>query len=261
MQKIIYGLALMSALWLVGCGTPIPTPTPNQTPVIVSPTGYRPVQSGDMIEGQNIGYHYVLPSLEQPVVTIAFSPYLLHYANIKPELKDGLIAFIRDLPKNKQVYAFDESNPKQLTPQLVSWDASKPFEIVFIPLSEDALAWSVTEEDSGEIQAAYKIVKRKDGGLRFIDAYGKAAIFSAGELATTNGTGMGLLFSARLALLRMILSDPKYQNGRNVMDPMPDFSQYDSRILKLDPTKEGISINRDWVITTIPGPNPGLAAP
>ena len=258
-QLFVCGVLFLTGL-LVACGAPTPTP-PASTPAIMLGT-YRPVQTGDTIEGVNIGYQYILPSLQQPVVVLAFSPYLLHFAHVKPELTDGLVTFIWDLPKDKNILAFDENDPKQTAPQLMSWDGNKPVEVIFIPLPEDKRSWSVTEEDENGIQAAYKIVRRKDGGLRFIDAYGKAAIYSAGELSTINGTGMGLMLSARLALLRMILNDPKYQAGKNVMqDPPPDYSQYDPRILKLDPTKEGISINRDWVLITIPGPNSGMAAP
>ena len=264
MQKEIFFASMILGIILVACGTPVPTPISpeNSAATVVAPSGYRPLQASDSVEGVTIGYQYVLPSLEQPVVVIAASPYLLHFMNIKSGLSDGLVAYIRELPQGKSILAFDENDPKQKEPKTMTWDARKPVEIAFIPLPEDALAWSVTEEDGGEIQTAYKIIRRKDGGLRFIDAYGKNALYSASGLGTNNGTGIGLMFSARLALLRMIFTDPRYQQGANVMTTFPpDYGQYDPRILKLDPSKEGLQINRDWVLVTIPGPNPGMVAP
>lgn len=263
MNKSIGLGAVMLIGLLVACGTPV---TPKAvavlpTPAIVSPSGYRPIQTGDEVEGVTIGYQFILPSIERPVVVIAASAYLLHFITVKAELVDGLVSYIQSLPKDKSIYAFDENDPKQTEPKLMTWDATKPVEIVFIPLPEDKRSWSVTEGD-GAIEAAYKIIRRKDGGLRVVDAYGKNAIYSAGELPTINGTGMGLMFSARLALLKMILDDPRYQRGANVMTTFPpDYGQYDARVLVLDPSKEGTFINRDWVLVTRPGPNPGLAAP
>jgi hypothetical protein len=77
------------------------------------------------------------------------------------------------------------------------------------------------EGDDKETQAAYKIVRRKDGGLRFIDAYGLVALNSASNTFTLNGSGGGLMFSARMALLRLILSNAKYQRGVNAMESNP----------------------------------------
>ncbi|MBI4789754.1 MAG: hypothetical protein HY782_22205 [Chloroflexi bacterium] len=260
-SKLIASVFLIALL--AACASPVVTPTaPAATPVLISPTGYRPVQTGDVIETLPISYEYVLPSLNDPKVVLAFNFNLLHFVSVKPELSNGLVAYIRDLPKGKQIYAFDENDPKQTQPKLVSWDATKPVEYVILPLPEGDSNWSVIETDQGEIQTAYKLVRRKDGGLRFIDAYGKSAIYSAGALGTINGTGVGLMLSARLALLRTILDDPKYQRGTDVMETnRPDLKQYDPRVLVLDPTKEGIAMNRDWVLFSRPGPNPGLAAP
>jgi hypothetical protein len=264
MRKFICGFTLLSALLLAACTTattPVPTALPSGQPTITSPTGYRPVQSGDTIEGESIGYQYVLPSLEQPVVTIAASPFLQHFVAINPDLNDGLLAFIRELPGDKKIYAFEEANPRQTTPQLVSWDATKPVEIVYIGLPRDKRDWSVTEEQDNQIEAAYKIVRRKDGGLRFIDAYGRNALFYSGAVWTTNGTGIGLMLSSRLALLKMILNDQRYQTGKDVMQNYPPaYSQYDPRVLRIDPSKEGLSMNQDWALITFPGPNSGLPA-
>ncbi|MBI5302968.1 MAG: hypothetical protein HY868_12595 [Chloroflexi bacterium] len=267
MRKSVFIVALLALGWLTACSSTAPTPrdtnaTPAPYSTVVLPSGYRPLQQGDAVEGVTIGYQFILPSYEQPIAVIAASPYLLHFVSIKPALRDGLIAYIREFPQNKTVLAFDETDPNQNAPKPMTWNTNQPVEIALIPLPEGKHVWSVTEEDENGLQAAYKIVRRKDGGLRFIDAYGKAATFSAAGLNTTNGTGMGLMFSARLALLRMILSDSRYQVGKNVMqDHLPDYSQYDPRILKLDPSKEGIAMNRDWVLVTIPGPNSGMAAP
>ncbi len=259
-------LFLILAGLLAACGgtatpAPPPAPTVGQPTAITLQGGYRPIQPGDSVEGAPIGYHYVFPSLDQPVVVIAASPYLLHFVSVKPELAGGLVSYIKELAKFQTVYAFDENDPSQTDPKLMSWDASKPVEVVFIPIQEGKHKWSVTDGDD-TVEDAYKIVRRKDGGLRFVDAYGKNALFSAGGMFTINGSGVGLMLSSRLALLKMILSDPKYQRGANVMaiNP-PSLDQYDPRIVKLDPSKEGLGKNRDWLLVSRPGPNPGLQGP
>lgn len=264
MRKIISGLALGGVLWLVACTATTPTPSASTSaaqPTLVAPSGYRPVQAGDVVEGVTIGYQFVFPSIEHPVLVIAASPYILHFIAIKESMAGGLVPYIQDLPKNNRIYAFDENDPNQGEPKLMAWDATKPVEVVFIPLPDGKHNWSVSEGED-QIEAAYKIVRRRDGGLRFVDAYGKNAIYSAGGIYTTNGTGVGLMLSARLGLLKTILSDPKYQRGTNVMQHYPpNYDQYDPRIIKLDPSKEGLNINRDWVIITRPGPAIGLPEP
>lgn len=253
---------------LVACGSAPPqSPTPTATvaalPTIVAPTGYRPLQAGDSVEGAIIDYQYVLPTLAQPVVVVAFGKNILQLINIKPELSDGLVAFIRDVSKEaKTILAFDETLPNQMEPKPMTWDGNKPVEVVFIPITEGTHSWSLTETQAGEVQAAYKIIRRKDGGLRFVDAYGLVALNSANNMFTLNGGGTGLVFSSRLALLRLILADAKYQRGENVMASFPpEISQYDSRILKLDPARTGLAMDRDWVLLSRPGPNPGLIGP
>jgi hypothetical protein len=233
--------------------------TPTARPL----TGYRPLQNNDLLEGAKIGYLYTLPSPEQPAVTLAFGENMLELVSIKPELRDGLLAYIRDLVQEpRSVYAFDENTPDQAEPKLLLLPANRPIEIVFIPIAEGQHNWSVTETDQGEIRAAYKLVRRKDGGLRFVDAYGIEAMNSFTTLITLNGGGAGLVYSARLALLRLILSEPTYQRGADVMASQPpQLSQYDSRILKLDPTQTGLAQDLDWVLVSRPGPNPGLPAP
>jgi hypothetical protein len=259
--------AVIAAMSTTACNAPTPTPAPGSTTLVGQPTitalsGFRPLQTGDEIEGATIGYQFILPSQDRPAVVLAFSPYLLHFVLLNPDLSGGVVPFMASLPKDKSIYAFDEADPNQFEPKLLTWDAGRPIEIAFISLTEGKHVWSVTEEEGGELQAAYKIVRRKDGGLRFIDAYGRNAIFSAGALSTQNGTGVGLILSARLALLRMILSDSRYQRGINVMETNPPaLTQYDPRILKIDPSKSGLSMNQDWVLISQPGPNGGLAAP
>ena len=239
-------------------GTALPS-TPTALPL----TGYRPLQINDRVEGAKIGYLYTLPSPEQPAVTLAFGENMLELVSVKPQLRDGLLAYIRELAQEpRSVYAFDENTPDQAEPKLLLLQADRPIEIVFIPLAEGQHNWSVTETDQGEIRAAYKLIRRTDGGLRFVDAYSLQAMNSFTTLLTLNGGGTGLVYSARLALLRLILSEPMYQRGVDVMaGQAPPTGEYDSRILKLDPTQTGLAQDLDWVLVSRPGPNPGLPAP
>jgi len=253
---------------LAGCvppATPLPTAPPAVTPLpeIISPTGYRPLQPGDVVEGATISYHYILPSLEQPVVVLAFGQNLMQLVTIKPELSAGLMAYIQDLRQDpRRIYAFDEADPAQSEPKLVNWDASKPLEIAFIPITEGQHNWSVTESQDNEIRAGYKLIRRQDGGLRFVDAYDPLALNSFVIVTTRNGSGAGLVFAARLALLRLILADPTYQRGADVLaNQPPTTAQYDPRILKLDPTRTGLDQNLDWALVSRPGPNPGIIGP
>jgi hypothetical protein len=240
----------------------IPTMTPSAYATLIAPSGYRPLQQNDSIEGTTVAYHYILPSLNAPAIVVAFSPNLIQLANVKPDLAEGLAAFAHDLVKQPfTAYAFDENDPNQKEPKQLQFQANKPVEIAFITLTPER-AWSVVEKSNDEIQAAYKIIRRKDGGLRFVDAYGQIAIYSASNTFTMNGGGTGLMFSARLALLRAILTDPIYQRGENaVLMKPPTLDQYDPRILKINPQATGLAQNQDWVIVTIPGPQPGRIAP
>jgi hypothetical protein len=257
------GAGLLLACTANPAPTPAATPTEFREPTIVTPSGYRPLQSGDTVEGARIGYQYFLPSIEQPAVVIDFGQNLLEFFLIKPELSAQFVEYIRDIVKTqKPILAYDESNPSQTEPKEVGWDGTKPVEIAYVPLEEGAHYWSVTETNEDGVQAAYKIVRRKDGGLRFIDAYGSTAQHTATGMITLNGGGMGLVFSARLALLKMILSDPKFQRGSNVFATYPvDYKAYDPRILVLDPTRAGPTQNRDWVLVSRPGPDPGRQGP
>jgi hypothetical protein len=247
-----------------------PTPAPTLVPTAALPTptplplsAYRPIQNNDLIEGAKIGYQYALPSPDKPVVVIAFGEGMLELVSVKQELAAGLVAYIQELAQEpRSIYAFDESDPNQAEPSLLTIQANKPVEIIFVPLPEGQHNWSVTETDQGEIRAAYKLIRRQDGGLRFLDAYGIEAMNSFTTLLTLNGGGAGLVYSARLALLRLILSEPAYQRGADVMASQPpQLSQYDSRILKLDPSQTGLAQDLDWVLVSRPGPNPGLPTP
>lgn len=265
MKKSIWLFVTVFAGLLAACGTPVPTMAPKlaaSVPTIISPTGYRPIQAGDEVEGATISYQYVVPSLEKPAVLIALGANLLQLVVVKTELAAGLVTFIQELPKDQSVYAFDENDPQQTEPKLMTWDARKPVELAFIALPQAKRSWSVTEVHDNEIQAAYKIIRRKDGGLRFVDAYGFIALQSANNTFTLNGGGTGLMFSARLALLQVILSDTQYQRGENVIgNHPPSLSQYDARVLKIDPARTGLAMNQDWVLFSRPGPNPGMVAP
>jgi hypothetical protein len=265
MNKLIGLGAVMLIGLLAACGSPTPTPTPQRAltvPTIAAPSGYRPPQAGDTIEGAAIAYQYVLPALDKPVVALAFGSNLLQLVTVRAELSDGLVAYIRELPADKPVLAFDEANPGQTELQSLKWDPSKPVEIIFIPLTEGKHTWSVAETYKDEVQAAYKIVRRKDGGLRFIDVYGVAALQSANMLLPGYQGGIGLMLSARLALLKTILSNEKYQRGENVMETTPPtMEQYDPRILRINPAAIGLAQNEDWVLSARPGPGGGKQAP
>jgi hypothetical protein len=261
--------ALLAALCLAAGGctptpqalAPTPTATPAPTPV-VSATGYRPLQTGDELEGATISYFYVLPSIDNPVVDLAFGQSLMQLISVKVELTDGLAGFFRDIAAEpKPILAFDQANPGQTEPTLLSWNTAQPIEVVFISLTEGEHSWSVTETQESEVMSAYKLVRRTDGGLRFIAAYEPLALNSFSILATRNGTGAGLVFSARLALLRTILADPAYQHGDNpfALKP-PTTAQYDPRVLTLDASRVGLDQNVDWALVSRAGPNTGLQA-
>jgi hypothetical protein len=259
----LFSVVLIAACQSAPTPTPVPAPTIAAFPTIISPTGYRPLQEGDIVEGAPISYQYVLPSLDQPVVTVALSTNLLELIQVKPELTNNLLDYIRELVQSPvPVFGYDEANPNQTEPAAITFDPTKPVEIAFIQLVEGTHYWSVTETDDQGIQAAYKIVRRKDGGLRFIDAYGLISLHSSASMFTLNGGGTGLVFSARLALLKLILKDARYQKGTNVFATFPvDSSAYDKRILDIDPSRQGLAQDRDWVLVSHPGPNPGLVGP
>jgi hypothetical protein len=247
--------------------TPAPVAAPTVTPVmvIVSPSGYRPLQMGDPLEGVSISYQYVLPSVEKPVVVFAFGPSLMQLVIPKPELITGVVSFIQEIQTQRDslnVYAFDEADPGQTEPKQLAIDMRKPVEIAFLPLQESGQVWSVTESQDGMVRTGYKLVRRKDGGLRFIDAYDPQSLNSFTIVLTRNGSGAGLVFSARVALMKLILSDPAYQRGADVLaNNPPSVSAYDARILRLDTTRTGLDQNMDWALVSRPGPNTGIVTP
>lgn len=263
-KKFLVLFVIMTAA--AACSPTAPTPTPPTPPPLPQPTtlpqGYRPLQKGDVVEGSTIDYQYILPSEGQPVIDIAFGQNLLQLSTIKPQLADGLVAFAKDLVKEPHnINGFDETNPNQREPRPITLEANKPVEIVFVPFAKGNHYWNVTETQQGDVRAAFKLVRRQDGGLRFINAYDLVALNNFGTLLP-NGGGGGLVFSARLALLQAILSDPAYQRGENVIDAKtPAPAQYDPRVLKVDPSKEGLAQNVDWVIQSRPVPNPGQISP
>ena len=266
--NVSIGLVILAML-LGACGTPVPTlaptpPPPTKRPEIVAANGYRPVQAGDLIEGSRIDFQYLLPSQEEPIVDIALGQDLLQMISIKPTLANGLVAYIQELVKEpRTIYGFDENDPKQTEPKQLTLEANQPVEFVYIYVpAESVHSWSVVEKDSGELRAAYKLIRRKDGGLRVVDGYDLTALNSFNTTITLNGGGTGLAFSARLALLRAILNNPAYQRGENVMDTNPpDVSQYDPRILKIDPSQPGLFQNQDWVLVSRAGPGGGRPLP
>jgi hypothetical protein len=241
---------------------PTPTPEPTPTPVMLT-GGYRPVQRGDVIEGATIDFQYFLPSTDKPAVVTAFGQNLLQLIMINETMSNGLIDFAQELTKEpRKIYAFDENDPQQTEPKLVTIDPNKPLEVVFIRIEEGKHNWSAWEKQDTDTGVAYKLVRRKDGGLRFIDAYNQIAIFSANTTFTYQGGGTGLMLSARLALLKTILTNEKYQRGENVMtNNPPTLDMYDPRILKINPNAIGIAQDEAWVIFSRPGPNNGLSGP
>lgn len=260
---IIAAAMLTFSLACTPTATPVPVqPTATPRSEVVSPSGYRPLQMGDPIEGVNVSYQYVLPSVEKPVVDIVLGPSLMQLIIPKPELITGVVSFIQEIQGQKDIvtaYGFDEADPSQKEPKQLAIDMRKPVEIVFVPLTEGDHVWAVTETQDGMLRSAYKLVRRKDGGLRFVDAYDPLSLNSFTIVLTRNGSGAGLVFSARVALLKLILSDPAYQRGADIMAARPpQASQYDSRILKLDPTRTGLDQNLDWALVSRPGPNTGL---
>jgi hypothetical protein len=279
MKRKMKGEGRMKSLWmflsaaalLAGCAgaasTPSPTPSPTLPfPTVVAPTGYRPLQAGDVVEGVSIDYQYFVPSLDQPVVVVAVGSGMLQLITPRSDAYPAIVAYAQEiqnlLSKGAAIYAFDENDPKQTDPRALNFDGSKPIEIAYVPLQGKGQKWSVTEGEGQDVFAGYKFIRRKDGGLRFVDAY-DARVLSSTMFYTLNiGSGGGLILSARLALLRTILANPQLQRGANVFGNwQPPPSAYDARILKIDPTKEGLQQNVDWVIMTRPGPNPGLLPP
>lgn len=266
-MKGILFLIAVSAAMLVACGTPLPTAAPTTVvelgqATLAAPNGYRPLQKNDNIEGTQIAYQYIVPSIDQPAIDIAFGVDLLDLITLKANLTNGLTAFAQELTKAPHsILGFDENDPFQSQPKPVTIDANKPIEVAFISLTQGTHFWSVTEKDSGEVRAAYKLIRRKDGGLRVLYAYDTITSHSI-TFATLNGTGTGLVFSSRLALLKLILTDRAYQQGEDAIalkPPTPD--QYDPRILKIDPSQTGLAQDQDWILISRPGPNPGMISP
>ncbi len=262
MKRILIGLAM---LFLSACAsaTPSAMPTPAPSASTSGPTAvpgvYKPLQNGDVVENAKIDYAYILPSADRPAITIAAAQHLLQLVSIKPQLTDGLLSYAKEISQSPHtIYAYDENNPNQTEPKLMTIEANKPIEYVVIRVEEGPKYWSVTERQEGEIRAAYKLVRRHDGGLTFVDAYDLTALNTFSTLLTTGG-GAGMVFSARLALLKTIVNDQGYQRGDDVMAArVPDAKMYDPRVLQVDPNKEGLAMNVDWAIQSRPGPNPGM---
>lgn len=258
---------LLGALLAAACAAKPPAPTAEPTatrpPALVLANGYRPLQSGDEVEGATIDYQYILPSPDNPVVVLAFGQKMLNLVQVNPDMSDGFVAYVEELrAKTGSVLAFDEANPSQTTPAAVTFDRTKPVEFAFIPLPEEKRAWSATESSNGETRTGYKIVKRRDGGLRFVDAYDIIVLQSYNQIVTRMGNGTGLGFSARLAQLPQIFSDPAYQFGANAMqNKPPDASKYDPRVLKIDPNLSGIAQNLAWVLYSRNVPTGGIPLP
>ncbi len=254
--------ALLGLLALAGCAAATPAvtvvPTPTSAPSIVLAGGYRPLQSGDAVEGATIDYQYFLPSVDKPTLVLAFGQRMLTLVQVNPELSDGLVAYMSEvLAQTGSVMAYDEAEPAQAAPRAVTFDKTKPVEVAFIPLTEGQHAWSAFESADGETHTAYKIIRRKDGGLRFVDAYDIVVLQSYNNIITRLGNGTGLGFSARLAQLKQILADPFYQFGANVMQTRPpDVTKYDPRVLKVDTSKTGLDMNVTWVLLSRNAPSP-----
>lgn len=257
-------IGLILALLLAACAPSIPTPPPTGTgPQSSSVYGsYRPLQKNDVVEGATIDYQYLVPSDGNPVVDLALGQNLLQLVSINPQMTNGLVAFAQDVTRETHsIYAFDENSPDQPEPKMVKIEANKPLEVAIVKISDGTHYWSVTETQDGNVRAGFKFIRRSDGGLRFVMAYDLVALNNFTTMVG-GGVGGGLVYSARLALLNLFLTDPTYQRGENVLDTHPpDTSKYDPRVLKIDPSKEGLAQNVAWAITTRPGPNPGLPSP
>ncbi len=263
-RRVIVGLVL--SMLLAACGSPTPTVTPPPpTPISSAPIpsgSYRPLQKGDLVEGQSIDYAYILPSADNPVIEVALGINILNLVSINPQMTDSLVAFAHDVAQQSHtIFAFDENQPNQVYPAQLMIAANKPIEFVVIKLPDDARNWSVRETQNNEVRAGYKLVRRADGGLRYILAYDLTALNNFVTFLPA-GRGGGLILSSRLAVLNLVLSDQRYQRGENVMETFPpDIKAYDARVLKTDPAKEGLDQNVDWAIITRPGPNPGITLP
>lgn len=267
MRKLM--VVLIAILVTSACSSPTPTPAPTPAPTAVpttkptlAPGVYKPLEKGDIVEGATVDYAYKLPSSDNPVVTIAAAERLLQLISIKPQLTDGLISYAREISQSPHtLYAFDENDPNQAEPKLMTIEANKPVEYIVMRVEDGPKYWSVTDRQEGTIRAAYKLIRRQDGGLTFVDAYDLTGLNTFGSLLPAGG-GAGMVFSSRLALLKTIINDQGYQRGDDVMATrIPEVKMYDPRILKIDPTKQDLSMNVDWVIQSRPGPNPGQQAP
>ena len=272
MRRIFLFGVILGAV-LTACASPTPVPV-SQTPSAptLQPTSapgtYRPLEKGNVVEGIVVDYSYILPSAEytnilpsadKPVIQIAMGQNLLQLIQMNTQMTTGLVAFIQELTNEpRNIYAFDENDPSQTQPTMVTIAANKPVEIVIGPMPEGKHNWSVTETQEGSVRAAYKLIRRaSDGGLRYVMAYDLTALNNFVTLLP-GGNGGGLVFSSRLAVLKSLLSDPAYQRGENVLETKPlDVKQYDPRVLTIDPSREGLAQNVAWVLISRPAPNPG----
>ena len=267
----LFGVILGAVLTACASPTPVPVAQTPSAPTLQptsAPGGYRPLEKGNVVEGIVVDYSYILPSAEhtnilpssdKPVIQIAMGQNLLQLINMNTQMTTGLVASIQELTNEpRNIYAFDENDPSQTQPTMVTIAANKPVEIVIGPMPEGKHNWSVTETQEGSLRAAYKLIRRaSDGGLRYVMAYDLTALNNFVTLLP-GGNGGGLGFSSRLAVLKSLLGDPAYQRGENVLETKPlDVKQYDPRVLTIDPSREGLAQNVAWVLISRPAPNPG----
>lgn len=241
--------------------TPIVTgPTPATTATLSST--FQALKKGDQVEGAEVDYAYTLPNGTSPVIQVVFGKNMLHLGNINPQMQEGLISFARELNSEPQsLLGFDEREPNQSVPRSITLTPGAPVQFVVIKIPDGDRAWSVRETQEGEVRSAYKLIRRGDGGLRFVLAFDISAMNSFSSIAP-QGAGAGLVYSARLALIKSILTDQRYQQGIDVFAANPPGTdKYDARILKLDPSREAMAQNVDWVIMTRPVPNAGIPLP
>lgn len=241
-----------------------PSPTPLPIPTVTSPNGYRPLQAFDTVAGVTVQYYYIKPSLENPAVVIAFGPSIPELVEIRQGVDRDLTSFIQDTMKGAastdglvQTLGFEIDDPLATEPKPIQIDPKRPVEFLFGVLSNNpGVGWSDVEGPAtDDVREAYKLIRRKDGGLLFVDLYHFNTLLQMAGQPTLNGGYVGLTFASRIAALPFILKLPVYQHGTQAIEKNPfDYNRFDPRVLRYDPTQEGIYAVRDWVLFSRPGP-------
>lgn len=241
-----------------------PSPTPLPIPTVTSPNGYRPLQTFDTVAGVTVQYYYVKPSLEKPAAVIAFGPTIPELVEIRPGADQDFTSFIQETLTGAtgtdgmiSILGFDINDASATEPKSIKIDPKRPVEFLFGVLSNNPTGgWSDVEGPAADdVREAYKLIRRKDGGLLFVDLYHFNTLLQMGGQPTLNGGLIGLTFASRIAALPFIVKMPIYQNGKQAIETNPfDYNRFDPRILRYDPTRQGAEAVRDWVLFSRPGP-------